>query len=60
MLRGKVKAAVRWATERSHGIVLSRDDVVDGSGGETVLEILCKNSSPCVCLFGTSRSAPSF
>ena len=40
MLRGKVKAAVRWATERSRGVVLSPDNVVDGSEGATVLEIL--------------------
>ena len=51
ILRGKVKAAVRWATERSHGIVLSPDDVVDGSGGATVLGILRKNTLPLVPLF---------
>ena len=40
MLRGNFKAAVRWATKRSRGVVLSPNNVVDGSEGATVLEIL--------------------
>ena len=39
MLQGKVKAAVRWATERSNGAVLSPGDAVN-SFSTTVLDIL--------------------
>ena len=47
MLRGKVKAAVRWATERSRGVVLSPDDVAEGSSGVTIMDILRqKHPSP--------------
>ena len=42
MLHGKVKAAVRWATERSRGVVLSPDYTVDDSSGETVMDVLCQ------------------
>ena len=31
MLRGKVRAAVRWATERTKGAVLSPSDIIEGS-----------------------------
>ena len=43
MLRGKVKSAVRWATERTRGIVLSPSDMVDGS--TTVMD--ARHPAPC-------------
>ena len=46
MLRGKVKSAVWWATERTRGIVLSSSDTVDGS--TTVMDALHqKHPAPC-------------
>ena len=46
MLRGKVKSAVRWATERTRGIVLSPSDMLDGS--TTVMDALRqKHPGPC-------------
>jgi len=41
MLQWKVKAAVRWATERTRGELLMPADTVDGSG-ITVLDVLCQ------------------
>jgi len=41
MLQGKVKAAVRWATQRTREELLMPDDIVDGLG-ITVLDILCQ------------------
>ena len=47
MLRGKVKAAVRWATERSQGVVLSPENAVEGLCGATVMDVLRqKHPSP--------------
>ena len=40
MLQGKVKAAVRWATERTRGELLMPTDVVDNTSGTTVLDVL--------------------
>ena len=40
MLQGKVKAAVRWATERTRGELLIPSDVVDDGSGTTVLDVL--------------------
>jgi len=40
MLRGKVKAAVRLATERSRGVVLSPDNAVEDLCGVTVMDVL--------------------
>jgi len=41
MLHGRVKAAVRWATERAGGCVLNPNDIIDGStNGNTVFDIL--------------------
>ena len=46
MLRGKVKSAVRWATERTKGIVLAPSDMVNGS--TTVMDALRqKHPPPC-------------
>ena len=47
MLHGKIKAAVRWATERSRGVVLSPGDSAEGLDGLTVLDVLRqKHPSP--------------
>ena len=46
MLRGRVKSAVHWATERTRGIVLSPSDMLDGS--TTVMDALRqKHPAPC-------------
>ena len=42
MLQGKVKAAVRWATERTRGELLMLSDVVDDGSGTTVMDVLCQ------------------
>ena len=44
MLRGKVRAAVHWATERFRGCVLNPNDTIDG--GETVFDILQSKHPP--------------
>ena len=40
MLQGKVKAAVRWATEHTRRELLMPTDVVDNTSGTTVLDVL--------------------
>ena len=40
MLHGKVKAAVRWVTEQSRGVVLSPDYTVDDSSGRMIMDVL--------------------
>ena len=40
ILQGKVKAAVRWATERTRGELLMPTDDVDNGSGATVLDVL--------------------
>ena len=37
---GKVKAAVRWATEHTRGELLLPTDVVDDGSGHTILDVL--------------------
>jgi len=44
MLHGRVKAAVRWATERARGSVLNPNDVVND--GNTVFDILKSKHPP--------------
>ena len=46
MLHGKVKAAIRWATERTRGVVLSPSDLLDDSSTTTVMDILCQKHPP--------------
>ena len=42
VLQGKLKAAVRWATETARGIVLSPCDLASGcTDGSTLLDVLC-------------------
>ena len=50
VLQGKLKAAVRWATERARGIVLSPCDWAGGyTDGSTVLDVLSlKHPYPCI------------
>jgi len=48
MLLGKVKAAVRWATDRMRGVVLSPLDLINGSDATTVMDVLRqKHPAPC-------------
>ena len=46
MLHGKVKAAIRWATERTRGVVLSPSDLLDDSSTTTVMDILRQKHPP--------------
>ena len=50
VLQGKLKAAVRWATERARSIVLSPCDWASGyTDGSTVLDVLrLKHPDPCI------------
>ena len=46
MLHGKVKAAIRWATERTRGVVLLPSDLLDDSSTTTVMDILRQKHPP--------------
>ena len=52
MLQGKVKAAVRWATECTRGELLMPSDVVDDGSGTTVLNVLRQKQPSAQCSGG--------